>query len=87
MDFFQKKHLFWIADYSETVHFWAYSYVSYGKRQKSCTLIVIYVILSCLTSLIFNSSAKLTGYFLANEEVVFCSSYLVGGIGEQALSC
>ena len=23
IDFFKKKYLFWIVDYSETVHFWA----------------------------------------------------------------
>ena len=47
-----------------------HSYISYGKRQKSCCLIVILVILSYLTSPIFNSSSKSTGFFFANEEVV-----------------
>ena len=46
-----------------------HSYISYGKRQKSCTLIVILVILSYQTSPIFNSSSKSTGFFFANEEV------------------
>ena len=46
-----------------------HNYVSYVKRQKSCTLIVILVILSYLTSPIFNSSSKSTGYFLVNDEV------------------
>ena len=48
-----------------------HSYISYGKRQKSCTLIVILVILSYLTSPIFNSSSKATGFFFANEEVAY----------------
>ena len=48
-----------------------HSYASCGKRQKSCTLIVILVILSYLTSPIFNSSSKLIGFFFfANEEVL-----------------
>ena len=34
------------------------SYISYGKRQKSCTLIVIFVKCLYLTSPIFNTSAK-----------------------------
>ena len=34
------------------------SYISYGKRQKSCTLIVIWVKCLYLTSPTFNSSAK-----------------------------
>ena len=34
------------------------SYISYGKRQKSCTLIVIWVKCLYLTSPIFNSLAK-----------------------------
>ena len=34
------------------------SFISYGKRQKSCTLIVILIRLSYLTSPIFNSSSK-----------------------------
>ena len=47
------------------------SYISYGKRQKSCTFIVILVISSYLTSLIFNSSSKSTG---SNEEVILKNS-------------
>ena len=39
--FFKKATFFLIADYSETVHFWALVTFSYGKRQKSCCLIVI----------------------------------------------
>ena len=39
--------------------FFQHSYISYGKRQKSCTLvIVIWVKCLYLTSPIFNSSAK-----------------------------
>ena len=62
---------FWIVDYSETVHFWAEEscILVYGKRQNSCTLIVILVILSYLKYPIFNSSSKSTGYFIVNEEV------------------
>ena len=41
-----------------------HSYVSYDKRQKSCTLIVILVILSYLTSPILNSSSKSNWIFL-----------------------
>ena len=40
-----------------------HNYVSHGKRQKSCTLIVILIILTYLTSPIFNSSSKSTGFF------------------------
>ena len=43
------------------------SYISYGKRQKSCTLIVILVIWSYLTSPIFNSSSKSTGFFFGKR--------------------
>ena len=41
-----------------------HSYISYRKRQKSCTLIVILVELSYLTSPVFNSPSKSTGFFL-----------------------
>ena len=48
------------------------SYISYGKRQKSCTLIVICVKCLYLTSTIFNSSAKSNRlFFIANEEVLY----------------
>ena len=40
------------------------SYISYGKRQKSCTLIVIFVILSYQTSPTFNLSSKSHRFFL-----------------------
>ena len=46
-----------------------HSYISYRKHQKSCTLIVILVILSYQTSPILNLSSKSTGFFFANEEV------------------
>ena len=47
-----------------------HSCVSYGKRQKSCTLIVIWVKCLYLTSPIFNSSAKSNRlFFIAKEEV------------------
>ena len=39
------------------------SYISYGKRQKSCTSIVVKVKCLYLTSPIFNSSSKSTGFF------------------------
>ena len=47
-----------------------HSYILYGKRQKSCTSIVVLVILSYLTFPILNSSSKSTGFFFANEEVL-----------------
>ena len=40
-----------------------HSYISYSKRQKSCTLIVVLVKCLYLTSPIFNSSAKLNRTF------------------------
>ena len=44
--------------------------ISYGKRQKSCTLIVILVKCLYLTSPIFNSSAKSNRtFYLPGEEV------------------
>ena len=46
------------------------SYISYGKRQNSCTLIVIWVKCLYLTYPTLNSSAKSTGFFFANEEVL-----------------
>ena len=39
------------------------SYISYGKRQKSCTLIVIWVKCLYLTSPTFNSSAKSSFFY------------------------
>ena len=44
-----------------------YSYVSYDKRQKSCTLIDIYIILLYLASPIFNSPSKSTGYVICRR--------------------
>ena len=46
------------------------SYISYGKRQKSCTLIVIWVKCLYLTSPTFNLSVKVEPYFLSDWEVV-----------------
>ena len=57
------------------------SFISYGKRQKSCTLIVILVISSYLTSPIFNSSSKSTGYFFFEKEEV------PGNVFEPGLHC
>ena len=68
-DFFQKS-TFFESPITHKRFIFEHSYISYGKRQKSCTLIVILVILSYLTSPIFNSSSKSTGFFFANEEVV-----------------
>ena len=39
-------------------------YISYGKLQKTCTLIVVYVNCLYLTSPIFNSSSKSNQIFL-----------------------
>ena len=61
-DFFQKS-TFFESPIAQKRFIFEHSYVSYGKRQKSCTLLVIFVILSYLTSPIFNSSSKLTGFF------------------------
>ena len=48
------------------------SYILNGKRQKSCTLIVILVKCLYLTSPTFNSSPnRNTGFFIANKEVVY----------------
>ena len=69
-DFFQKS-TFFESPITHKRFIFEHSYISYGKRQKSCCLIVILVILSYLTSPIFNSSSKSTGFFFANEEVVF----------------
>ena len=62
-DFFQKRHFFEsLITHKRSI--FEHSYASHCKRQKSCTLIVILVILSYLTSPIFNSSSKSTGYFI-----------------------
>ena len=51
--------------------FFEESYISYAKRQKSCTLIVIWVKCLYLTSPTFNSSAKSNRlFFIAKEEVL-----------------
>ena len=47
MDFFQKSTLFELL-ITQKRSIFEHSYVSYGKPQKSCTLIVILVILSYL---------------------------------------
>ena len=74
-DFFQKSTFF----YSPITHkrfIFEHSYISYGKRQKSCTLIVILVILSYLTSPVFNfkvDRAKVvqTGFLLLAKELKY----------------
>ena len=50
------------------------SCISYGKRQKSCTLIVVYVKCLHLTSPIFNLSAQSnrTFYLLGRKYYTFC---------------
>ena len=50
-------------------------YAVYSKRQKSCTLIVIWIILSYLTSPIFNSSSKSTGYFICRWGSIYYTTY------------
>ena len=60
--FFQKS-TFFESPITHKRFIFEHSYISYGKRQKSCTLIVILVRLSYLTSPIFNSSSKSTGFF------------------------
>ena len=67
-DFFQKSTFFESPITQKRVIF-EHSYVLNDKRQKSCTLIVILVILSYLTSTIFNLSSKSTGFFFPKEEV------------------
>ena len=47
------------------------SYISYGKRQKSCTLIVIWVKCLYLTSPTLNSSAKSNRLFLLQRRKYF----------------
>ena len=63
MTFFFKKNTVFKSPITQKQSIFEHSYVSYGKRQKKCTIIVIQVILSYLTSPIFNSSSKSTGYF------------------------
>ena len=46
LTFFQKKNAFLLSLITQKLFIFEHSYVSYGKRQKSCTLIVIFVILS-----------------------------------------
>ena len=54
------------------------SYISYDKRQKTFTLIVILVRLSYLTSPIFNSSAKSNRtFYLPVRKYIANSTYLV----------
>ena len=60
--FFKKNNLF-ESPITQKQFIFEQSFISYGKRQKSCTLIIIQVISSYLTSPIFNSSSKSTGYF------------------------
>ena len=63
MDFFQKT-TFFESPITQKRFIFEESHILYSKRQKSCTLIVVLVILSYLTSPIFNSSSKSTGYFI-----------------------
>ena len=76
MDFLLHDHLFFESLITHKRFIFEESYVSYGKRQKSCTLIVVLVKRLYLTSLIFNSSAKSNRlFFIANEEVHICSEF------------
>ena len=61
---FPGKSTFFESPITHKRFIFEHSYISYGKRQKSCCLIVILVILSYLTSPTFNSSSKSTGYFI-----------------------
>ena len=61
-DFFQKS-TFFESPIAHKRFVFGHTYISFGKRQKSCTLIVILIRLSYLTSPIFNSSSKSTGFF------------------------
>ena len=63
IDFFQKT-TFFESPITQKRFIFEESLISYTKRQKSCTIIVIQVILSYLTCPIFNSSSKSTGYFI-----------------------
>ena len=56
--FFLKKSAFFESLATQKRFIFEHSYVLYGKRRKSCTLIVILVILSYLTSPIFNSPSN-----------------------------
>ena len=74
--FFQKS-AFFESPITQKRFIFAHNYVSYGKRQKSCTLIVILIILTYLTSAICNSSSKSTGFFqtrkyFTHENIFFC---------------
>ena len=66
------------------------SYISYAERQKSCTLIVIWVKCLYLTSPIFNSSAKSNRLFLFQTrkyitklKVIVKAEYKLGSGGWQ----
>ena len=74
-DFFQKS-TFFESPITHKRFIFEHSYISYGKRQKSCTLNVILVILSYLTSPIFNSSSKSTGFFLQTRKYYITRDYL-----------
>ena len=69
-DFFwiRKKSTFFESPITHKRFIFEHSYISYGKRQKCCTLIVILVILSYRTSPILNSSSKSTGFFLQTRK-------------------
>ena len=65
---FFSKNAFFESLITEKQFIFEHGYVSYDKRQKSCTFIVILIILSYLTSPIFNSSSKSTGFFLQTRK-------------------
>ena len=67
IDFFQKSTFFELP-ITQKWFIFEESHISYGKRQKSYTLIVILVILSYLTSPIFNLSSKSTGFFFQTRK-------------------
>ena len=70
-DFPGKSSTFFESPINHKRFIFEHSYISYGKRQKSCTLIVILVILSYQTSPIFNSSSKSTGFLFCKRGSTF----------------
>ena len=71
--FFQKT-TFFESPITHKQFIFEQSFISYGNRQKSCILIVIFVILSYLTSPIFirRSRQSRPDIFFEKEEVVHC---------------
>ena len=73
--FCQKRSFCYLTTFIESLitHKWFIfeeSYISYGKRRKSCTLIVVKVVCLYLLPLIYNLSTKIEPYFLSADEEV-----------------